>query len=332
MMVESWVPVLPAFREKGKTLKKLGTGFVLVAIGAALWGTDALFRWALAFDLPAAVVVFWEHVILVIATIPWLVRFLRNRPTLTSKDLAAILFVGAGASAVATILFTQAFTYGDPTTPLLLQKLQPVIAIFGAYLLLGERLLPRFGWYFLSAVIGGWLISFSDPLDVSIGEAAPALLALGAAALWAMGTVLGRHLTHKIHPHDLTAVRFAVGLPTAWIILMARGETAIAMDVSFADVWALVLLALVPGLAALMIYYRGLSRTPASSATLAELAFPLTAIFVNWIRFDAAPNLTQWLGIVLLSGTIIVMSRASREGPEAVGVRELEPVEATSGG
>lgn len=286
-----------------------------------------MFRWALAFEMPAPVVVFWEHVILVIVTSPLLIRFIRNRPQLTGKDMAAILFVGAGASAVATILFTQAFTYGDPTTPLLLQKLQPVIAVLGAYVLLGERLLPKYVWYFLFAFGGAWLISFPDPTNVTVSQLAPALLALGAAGLWAMGTVLGRHLTHKIPPNELTAVRFAVGLPTALIILLVRNEIPVALDVSLEDVWGLVLLALVPGLAALMIYYRGLSTTPASSATLAELAFPLTAIFVNWLRFDTAPNATQWIGIVLLSATIVVMSRAAaRGGDDGLGVRELDAV------
>lgn len=308
-------------------MNRLGRGFLLVALGAALWGTDALFRWALAFEMPAPVVVFWEHVILVIVTSPLLIRFIRNRPQLTGKDMAAILFVGAGASAVATILFTQAFTYGDPTTPLLLQKLQPVIAVLGAYVLLGERLLPKYVWYFLFAFGGAWLISFPDPTNVTVSQLAPALLALGAAGLWAMGTVLGRHLTHKIPPNELTAVRFAVGLPTALIILLVRSEIPVALDVSLEDVWGLVLLALVPGLAALMIYYRGLSTTPASSATLAELAFPLTAIFVNWLRFDTAPNATQWIGIVLLSATIVVMSRAAaRGGDDGLGVRELDAV------
>lgn len=308
-------------------MNRLGRGFLLVALGAALWGTDALFRWALAFEMPAPVVVFWEHVILVIVTSPLLIRFIRNRPQLTGKDMAAILFVGAGASAVATILFTQAFTYGDPTTPLLLQKLQPVIAVLGAYVLLGERLLPKYVWYFLFAFGGAWLISFPDPTNVTVSQLAPALLALGAAGLWAMGTVLGRHLTHKIPPNELTAVRFAVGLPTALIILLVRNEIPVALDVSLEDVWGLVLLALVPGLAALMIYYRGLSTTPASSATLAELAFPLTAIFVNWLRFDTAPNATQWIGIVLLSATIVVMSRAAaRGGDDGLGVRELDAV------
>ena len=307
-------------------MRRVAPGFLLVAAGASLWGTDALFRWALAFQMPASVVVFWEHLILVVVTLPLLLRFLRNRPQLNLKDIAAILFVGAGASAVATILFTQAFTYGDPTTPLLIQKLQPVIAVLGAYLLLGERLMAKYGWYFLAAFGGAWLISFRDPTSVSLSQAVPALLALGAAALWALGTVLGRHLTHKIAPNQLTAVRFAVGLPTALTILLIRDEVSFAMDVSLSDVGALALLALVPGLAALMIYYRGLSSTPASSATLAELAFPLTAIFVNWLRFETAPNMTQWMGILVLSSTIVVMGRVASRDRTGLGVRELEPV------
>lgn len=306
-------------------MKRLGSGFLLVAAGAALWGTDGLFRRSLAFEMPAPKVVFWEHLILVVVTLPLLIRAIRRRPDLTGKDLAALLFVGAGASAVATILFTQAFTYGDPTTPLLIQKIQPVIAVLGAYLLLGERLLPRYGWYFLSAVAGAYLISFSDPTSVGVSQLAPALYALGAATLWAMGTVLGRHLTHKIPPNELTALRFGIGLPTALIILLLRGEAATALDVSFSDFGALVLLSLVPGLAALLIYYRGLSTTPASSATLAELAFPLTAILIGWSVFDTVPTPSQWLGIVVLSATIVVMSRAANAGSEALGVKELEP-------
>ena len=305
-------------------MKRLGWGFVLVAAGAALWGTDGLFRRTLALEMPATVVVFWEHLILVAITIPFLIRFLRNRPKLTGKDIVALLFVGAGASAVATILFTQAFSYGDPTTPLLIQKIQPVIAVLGAYLLLGERLLPRYGWYFLFAVGGAYLISFPDPTSVGISQLAPALYALGAAALWAMGTVLGKHLTHKIPPSELTSLRFAIGLPTALVILLLRNETSAAADVGLSEFGALFLLALIPGLAALLLYYRGLTTTPASSATLAELAFPLTAILIGWSVFDAVPTGTQWLGIITLSTTIVIMSRAAHRTRDGSGVRELE--------
>jgi drug/metabolite transporter (DMT)-like permease len=142
-----------------------------------------------------------------------------------------------------------------------------------------------------------------------------------------MGTVLGRHLTRKIPANELTAFRFAIGLPTALMILLLRSEAATAFEVSFSDFGALVLLSLVPGLAALLIYYRGLSSTPASSATLAELAFPLTAILIGWSVFDTVPTTTQWIGIVLLSATIVIMTRAANVGEEALGVRELEAAE-----
>jgi drug/metabolite transporter (DMT)-like permease len=76
-----------------------------------------------------------------------------------------------------------------------------------------------------------------------------------------------------------------------------------------------------------MIYYKGLSTTPASSATLAELAFPLTAILIGWAVFDTVPTVTQWLGIALLSGTIVVMTRAAANSREALGVRLTEATE-----
>ena len=313
-------------------MQRLGTGFLLVAAGAALWGTDGLFRRGLAFEMPASAVVLWEHLILVVLTTPLLVRFFRNRPRLEGKDLVALLFVGAGASTVATILFTQAFVYGDPTTPLLIQKIQPVIAVLGAYLLLGERLLPKYGWYFLFAVGGAYLIAFPDPSRVGVNRLAPALLALGSAALWGMGTVLGRHLTAKIPTQELTALRFAIGLPTALAIVLVRDEVGAATEVSTSQLWALVLLSLVAGLAALMIYYKGLTSTPASSATLAELAFPLTAILIGWAVFDTVPTGTQWAGIAVLSATIVVMSRAAQRGAEALGVRALQPAVETGAG
>ena len=55
--------------------KDLGRwGLALVALAAALWGTDGIFRRGLALELPAGTVVFWEHLILVLMTIGALVK------------------------------------------------------------------------------------------------------------------------------------------------------------------------------------------------------------------------------------------------------------------
>lgn len=296
-------------------------GILLVAIGAGLWGTDALFRRGLSLELPASTVVFWEHLILVVITVPFVVRFWRRGIRLKASEIVALLIIGVGASAVATMLFTEAFSYGDPTTPLLLQKLQPLVAILGAHLLLSERLLPRYASYFAVAVGGAYLISFSNPANVGVGELAPAAYAIGAAVLWGMGTVLGRYLTATIRTSELTALRFAIGLPASALIVLFKGEAGVAAGVEIGEFGTLILLALIPGLAALAIYYQGLARTPASAATLAELAFPLTAILIGWAVFDEATTATQWLGIFILAGTMVAMTLAAQKSNESLGIK-----------
>ncbi|MDP8958182.1 MAG: DMT family transporter [Actinomycetota bacterium] len=296
------------------------SGFLLVALAAALWGSDALFRRGLALELPAATVVFVEHLILVVFTLPLLVRAIRAARSFTTVDWVAMILVGAGASALATVLFTAAFRWGEPNTPLLLQKLQPLVAVLGARMLLGERLLPRYAAYFLVAMTGAYLVTFPDPGRVTVARLAPALLALGAAALWGMGTVLGRHLTAKMEVPPLTALRFGIGLAAGAVIVVPLEGASAVGAVRPSDLPALFLLAMIPGLLALLLYYRGLGRTPAAAATLAELAFPLAAVSINFLAFGATLSRTQWLGLALLAGTITIMGLQSQRSSQALGV------------
>ena len=57
------------------------------------------------------------------------------------------------------------------------------------------------------------------------------------------------------------------------------------------------MLALVTGLVALSLYYYGLQRTPAVAATLAELAFPVSAILVGYFKFGQTLTGWQWVGV-----------------------------------
>jgi drug/metabolite transporter (DMT)-like permease len=282
---------------------------------------DALFRRDLALDLPASVVVFVEHAILTAITLPLAIAAIaKGRHRFTRANLVSLILIGAGSSALATILFTRAFVYGDPSTPLLLQKLQPLFAILGAHVLLGERLRPRYGIFFVLGIGSAYLITFGDPLTISLNSATAAGLALGAALLWAMGTVLGRGLSSTFGFMEITSLRFAIGLPASAAVVMFQGEMGTVGALRGQDLMALLSLALVPGLLALAVYYRGLQDTTASAATLAELAFPLSAIVVNRIAFGTVLTGTQWLGVIVLAGTIVAMSGLSSRRPRSIGV------------
>jgi drug/metabolite transporter (DMT)-like permease len=278
----------------------------LVALAAALWGTDAVLRLPLAQQVQAPTIVFAEHAVLVVVLLPFLPRAVRAFGKLDWGGKAAVLAIGAGASAVATTLFTLSFRYGDPVTPAVIQKFQPVIAIAGAALLLHERLRVSFLWFAVPALAGAWLLAFPDPLDIAVDRLAVSLLALGAAVLWASGTVLGRFVAPRLTAVELTTLRFAIGLPTALIIVLATGSPLWVPDVS--STWSVVGIALIPGLLAMWLYYMGLRRTAASRATLAELAYPLTAAVVGVTVLQAELTSGQWVGAALIVAAVTALS------------------------
>src|SRR5438067_1980875 len=114
-------------------------GVLLVAIAAALWGLDPILRKPLAKTTEATTIVFGEHVLLVLLTLPLLLPALRAMWKAGTRYITASVAVGAGASAVATILFTDALFHSDFITPVVLQKLQPLVAVVGAAVVPGDR-------------------------------------------------------------------------------------------------------------------------------------------------------------------------------------------------
>lgn len=298
----------------------------LVALAAAMWGLDGLLRKPLAADINPYTIVLWEHIIPVLVLLPTVPRALRAFARCRLRDQFAIIVIGVGASAVATALFTKSFALaaasGDFITPLVLQKLQPVVAVVLAVVLLRERLRASYAVFAVPALAGAWLLAFSDPMHVQVEQAEVALLALGAAVLWAAGTVLGRMLSFDLEANDITTLRFVFGL------IGAVGVVQV-MHAPYAPGWhnavGLVLLALIPGLLALRLYYRGLIRTPASRATLAELAFPATAAVVGVLFLKSPLVATQWIGFAVLVAAVLGLGLHEHRRRPSVIAADPEP-------
>ena len=68
----------------------------LVAVTAALWGTDALLRLPLAGALPASTIVFWEHLIIMVVLVPFLPAASRAFRAASVRDRLALVVIGAG--------------------------------------------------------------------------------------------------------------------------------------------------------------------------------------------------------------------------------------------
>ena len=115
-------------------------GVLLVAFGAALWGTDAVLRVPLLEVMSPAAIVLSEHLVLLLYSVPAVVLGWGVLAGLRASQWVALLIIAWGGSALATLLFTTAFVLGNPTVVILLQKTQPLFAIALAHVLLRERL------------------------------------------------------------------------------------------------------------------------------------------------------------------------------------------------
>jgi drug/metabolite transporter (DMT)-like permease len=301
-------------------------GVVLIAVAAAMWGTDPIIRKTMSGTTSATTIVFGEHVILVLCTLPFLLPALRSVVRAGSRYVAAAVVVGAGASAVATILFTDALLRSqDFITPVVIQKIQPFIAIGAAALLLGERPRAGFWWFFVPALAGFWLVNQAHPLHPSAKGFVVILEATAAAAFWGLGTVLGRYMSRELEFQHILTLRFFFGLIACAIALPIMGAPAYSNS---HDSLLILYLALVTGLLALTLYYHGLQRTPAVLSSLAELTYPAVAVVAGIYAYDQQLSWTQWIGVALILGTVTLLPvrrrRIVTEKP-----RDLVPAPAT---
>jgi drug/metabolite transporter, DME family len=189
-----------------------------------------------------------------------------------------------------------------------MQKAQPLVAVMGAAVILGERPRPRFGWFLVAGLAGLWLVNQAHPLDPSAQGLRAVLEALGAALLWGLGTVLGRYLVRRVSFEHVLALRFLFGLAASAVAVVALNAAWFAG--TRASAWILSL-ALVTGLFSLALYYYGLQRTPAVLSSIAELTNPAVLVVAGIYAYDIGLVWSQWLGfgIIVLVVTLLPIER-----------------------
>ena len=301
---------------------------LFIAVAATLWASDAYFRNQLIGHLAPTEIVVAEDALISLFLLPILVRGLHELRHLGLRGWIAVGVIAAGAQAIATILFTASFSYGIYAETFVLQQTQPLIAIGLAWIVLGERRRP---WFWLAAAVamaGVYMVFFAEePLSpiagLQKGRLDAGLLALAAAALWASGTVLGRFVLGSISFWSMTALRFILALPVLVVITLFQFGPAGFSHYHLSDfVPNLLAIALVPGLLALLLYYRSLSRTPASLATIAEMAYPVTATLIAsapapW-GFNQRLYSAQVVGTALLLVVILLLNWTKDSAPRVI--------------
>jgi drug/metabolite transporter (DMT)-like permease len=286
----------------------------LVIIAASLWAVDGIVLRPILFNLPVPLVVFIESTIVAVLLTPIMVKHFSALKILDYRDWLAFGGVALLGGAVGTMAITRALFYVDfvnLSIVILIQKLQPVFALILAGILLKEKLPKEFFLWAGVAIIGAFVMTFGftiPALDSGEKTTMAALFALLAAFSFGSSTVLSKRALRNVSFELGTYLRFVVSAMILLVIVLFTGTMQNIGDVSTTQIYIFILIAFTTGGTAIFLYYYGLKKITASVAAICELAFPLTAVVLEYFIRGNILGPVQWVGAVVLIISIIRVS------------------------
>lgn len=289
-------------------------GLAVAALVAAtmLWAGNFLVAHAVVGELPPVDLVFlrWAGA----APVLLLAAQFVERPdwgAAIRRSWAWILVLAATGMVAYALLLYGSLAFTDPVSSAIINAANPALIVIGAAVFLGERLSVRGVAGIVVAFVGVVLVLTDGDLaglagaPVGLGE----LLMLGAIAVWAAYTLLGRRAP-AIGPTTSTAlqsvVAAAVMLP---VVLLAGG---IALPSTPMGWVALAYLVLGPSVGSYLLWNWALTRIPAGRA---GVSMNLITVFtvVGAVLVGTVPSVAQAVGgLIVLGGVTLTMTARTR--------------------
>lgn len=289
------------------------TGPVLIIIAAVLWALDGVIRRHL-YSLPPITIIFFEHLIGLLILTPFVVGSLKKEK-LSKRELWLLLLIAGLSGLLGTLWFTTALLkvhFISFSVVFLIQKLQPIFAITSASIFLKEKFDKRYIKWALLALVSAYFVTFKNGyIDFASGEGTiiAALYALGAAFAWGSSTTFSKMVLTKISHKVSAFYRFLFTSILAFIVIIVFKYLPTLSLPTLPQFGLFVLIAVSTGLVALLIYYKGLAKTPVHISTILELTFPVVAILIDMFMYHTTLSLSQYLAAIILSISIYKIAK-----------------------
>ncbi|MFZ2189910.1 MAG: DMT family transporter [Candidatus Magasanikiibacteriota bacterium] len=295
---------------------------LLIVIASVLWGLDGVVIRPALYSLPVTTVVFLEHALGFLIMIPFLIYEWKKLKDISKSSYGYFLLVALFGGALGTLAITKGLFYvnfASLSAVILLQKLQPIFAIFLAWLILKEKLPKKFYWYAGLALVGAYAIAFPGLVpNFATGDKTTiaAFMGLLAAVCWGASTVFSKRALQETNFRIGTYLRYGFTTLIMLVLMLGTGSQTAIPTLTNVQWQLLLLIVFSSGGLAMLLYYFGLKHTKASVSTICELGLPLSAIVFDYFIHGSVMSATQFLGAGILLFSIIMVSRLK----EAVAV------------
>lgn len=235
----------------------------------------------------------------------------RRVPLPRGRDLASVAALGGvGYGGQAATFFT-ALTMAPAGLVALLLYLHPALVAVLAALFLHERMTPT-KLVALVLALTGMLLTVGPALGA--GEAAHPQLASGvalgtaAAAIYAVYIVVGTRLASRVEPLALSAVVVA---SAACVFIVAAAIAGPRLPQSAAGWAAVVAIALISTVAAITLFFAGLSRIGPTQASTLSTVEPVVTVALATSLLEERISALQLVGGALILVTVVLLARTA---------------------
>ncbi|MBI9031961.1 DMT family transporter [bacterium] len=298
-----------------KILKPEILGVIAISIAAIAWGLDGIALTPKLYNLDVPFVVFMLHVIPAILMTPFLGKYWKNLLNYKFQDVLSLWILAFFGGALGTISIVKALflvKFDHLSVIVILQKLQPLFAIILAMIFLKERPNKQFWIWAFIALLGGYFLTFEFHLPKVSQQAnliEASLYSLLAAFSFGAGTVFSKRSLSRLNFKEVTYFRYFFTSIIVGLFVFTSGKMGYFQLVTKVNWFYLFLISLTVGIGSIFLYNYGLKRVKAIVSTIAELLFPISSIFFDYVINGNKLSLIQMISAGVMVLAIIRISK-----------------------
>jgi drug/metabolite transporter (DMT)-like permease len=281
--------------------------FIVMALG---WGSSFFFISLALEGFDPRHVGFGRNLVGAVVLVA-LVLWLRKRPSLSWRNVAAIAVVGACLSGIPMVLIPMAQQQITSILASLLNATTPLwTALFVALLIPAERI-SRVQWAGLvvgalgiAVLVGAW--------DVDSFSLAGTVLMLIATLLYGVGSTLSRVLLAKVQESATTLSAVQMGLSALMLApfaLMAPAPEREVWSLTSSALWGLLLLGVMGSSFAYLLFWRVVKVAGATTAASVTYVVPIVALILGLVVLKEQLHWYEPVGAAIVFAGVALAQR-----------------------
>ncbi|WP_172298705.1 DMT family transporter [Pseudoruegeria sp. HB172150] len=278
---------------------------LMIAAGALFAVINILVQYgAMVLGIAPPRIAFWQYLIALLFAVPWILA--KGISALRSRH-PVLHIVRAASAALGVQLWVMGLAHVPIWQAIALVMLSPFFVTLGAWAALGERITPERLGAVATGFAGGMIVlaPWSDAFSLH------ALLPVAAAALWALNSLLTKHMSRSESPESLTVYLLLLLTPINAVVAWPDG-------LSLGAGTSGLLLVAAGMLTALAQYLLARAYSIADAAYLQpfdHVKLPFN-VALGLAVFGFVPPGAMWLGSALIvAASLFLLQRESRAAP-----------------